>query len=82
MKTLKPNPEQVEAFARRVIAQLPDKLSDQKSDLLVLIKLLPRKTRSLRAALAVWHALDQAEQAQKEFSFTAPANPQHDGEKL
>jgi len=79
MKILQPTPEAIEAFARRAISQLPDKLSDQKSDLLVLIKLLPRKSRSLRAALAMWHALDQAEQAQNEFCFTEN-RPKHDGQ--
>jgi hypothetical protein len=69
LKIPRPAAAQVEAFAQRVITGLPDSLSAQKSDLVVLIEILPRNTGARKTALAMWSALTLAEKAQAEFCF-------------
>lgn len=68
-----PSIEDVMAFSRRALARLPDSLAAQKTDLAVLIKILPRNTPGRKAALEMWNALSLAEQAQREFCFTKEA---------
>jgi hypothetical protein len=70
VKILKPSAEQISAFARRVISTLPDSIAAQKSELQVLVKILPHNTDARKAALEMLTALNLREQAQKEFCFT------------
>jgi hypothetical protein len=66
----KPTDAQMDDFSRRVLANLPDSLLAQKSDLSVLVKILPRNSAGRLTALEMLGALMLAEQAQKEFCFS------------
>jgi len=65
----KPTADQVAAFARRVIGSLPDSLEAQKSELQVLVKILPRNTDARKTAIEMLAALSLRDQAQREFVF-------------
>ncbi len=81
MKIFNPTAQQVTAFARRVIASLPDSLTEQKSELMVLAKLLPHHTDARKVVLEMLAALNHREQAQAEFCFpTAPQIKPHNGD--
>lgn len=75
----KPSSIQISSLARRIISSLPDSLSAQKSELLVLIEILPRNSDARKTAMEMLGALQLAEHAQKEFSFGSGGNPHHDG---
>lgn len=77
MKTIHPTAAQYQAFAKRVLSTLPDSLSAQISELIVLVKVLPHDSESKITALRMLRALQSAEAAQKEFCFTEPHK--HDG---
>ncbi len=70
MKVLKTTVEEYEAFARRVIANLPDSLSARRSELLILIKALPLASQGRSIAREMLHALNIHDRAQAEFTFT------------
>ena len=77
MKSSKPTPQQIEAFARRALLNLPDSLEMQKSDLAVLVSILPHSD-ARAAAFKMLVGLQMSQAAQKEFCFSV-ASSQHDG---
>lgn len=61
--------EQVNQFARRAFARLSDSITEQKSDLEVLVEILPKNSDSRKAAMEMLTALNLRDQAQREFIF-------------